>query len=79
MGGTLMILGGVGLGICSACRVPGAFWYPSAICGLPGVWMCDSCQCPETVTVRVRAHLDRVRTPFRSTSIPTHDARSPTP
>lgn len=57
-----MILGGVGLGRCSACCAPGAFWYPAVVPGLLGVWMCDSCQLPETVATRIRADLTRIRT-----------------
>lgn len=58
-----MILGGVGLGVCSACRAPGAFYYqPEAFAGhWPGVWMCDSCCLPETARYRIQRDLARVR------------------
>lgn len=51
------LYGPVGLGVCSACSAPGAFWYPPLEVFLPGVWMCDSCVHPALVWER----LDRWR------------------
>lgn len=56
-----MIFGGVGLGICSACGAPGAFYYQPVMQGWSGVWMCDSCQWPLTVGLRVRKHVEMLR------------------
>lgn len=58
-----MILGGVGLGICSACNAPGAFWYPIDVPELPwrGVWLCDSCQHPDAAARRVQADVEAHR------------------
>jgi hypothetical protein len=57
--------GGVGLGHCSACRAPGAFWYPYAPelrgWGNGGVWMCDSCVHPNIVWSRIDADIQRIR------------------
>ncbi len=66
-----LIFGGVGLGVCSACRAPGAFWYPPALPGWFGVWICDSCQSPETVHARISADRDRARAnPFGQRTSP---------
>ncbi|OCB44732.1 hypothetical protein A5721_18860 [Mycobacterium vulneris] len=54
-----MIPGGVGLGICSACNAPGAFYYQPTIPGWPGVWICDSCQWPGAVHRRIVADIAR--------------------
>jgi len=37
----------VGLGICSLCRAPGAYYR--------GVWVCDSCSDPAIVHARITA------------------------
>lgn len=56
-----MIIGGVGLGICSSCNSPGAFWYPTPGFPWPGVWICDSCQHPEAAQIRIPADIKRIR------------------
>jgi hypothetical protein len=56
-----MILGGVGLGICSACRAPGAFWYRPVYLPWVGAWMCDSCADPHWSQLRIIKHLNRIR------------------
>lgn len=61
----VLILGGVGLGVCSACRAPGAFFYTDRElhqyrCA-PGVWMCDSCVNPEIPRARIGQDLIRAR------------------
>lgn len=44
----------VGLGICSLCRAPGAYYR--------GVWVCDSCSDPSTVHARMTAERVAYRT-----------------
>lgn len=65
-----MILGGVGLGICTMCRAPGAFYYQPTIPGWPGLWVCDSCQLPIVAALRIRADIiaqrARITTPTAS-------------
>lgn len=58
-----LIFGGVGLGICSACRAPGGFWYQPTIPGWTGVWMCDSCQWPSVAHARIADDIARIRHP----------------
>ena len=74
-----MILGGVGLGICSACRAPGAFYYQPTIPGWPGVWMCDSCQLPIVAHLRIRADITAQRARITTPTATRHGNQCPTP
>lgn len=70
------ILGGVGLGICSACNAPGAFWYPfEPPSPFDGVWICDSCVHPELVGARISRSIQTYRDDFSRAHPLTDDSK----
>ena len=47
--------------MCSACGAPEPHFYDSAVVGLPGVWMCDSCADPALVADRISREIAEKR------------------